>query len=130
MQFISIDIALLLLEYLLIFPTMDTFNLEDDDANELFITQTSSNNNDGMKLIGSLADPMDFSSPCQSLLPASASKRVDFSDISDDEIFDIPCSQECKFSGQKWKVNILICRIFRHSGQFLVIVLHAIKFKV
>ena len=81
MQFISIAVALLLLEYLLIFPTIDRFSLEDDDANELFITQTPSNNNDGVKLIGSLADPMDFSKPCQLLLPASASKRVDFSDI-------------------------------------------------
>ena len=101
MQFVSIDIALLLLEHLLIFPTMDTFSLEDNDANELFITQTPSNNNDGVKLIGSLADPMDFSSPCQSLLPASASKSVDFSDISDEEIFDIPCSQKSANSVDK-----------------------------
>ena len=72
---------------------MDTFSLEDDDANELFITQTPSKNNNGVELIGNLADPMDFSTPCQSLIPAGVPKRMEFSDISDDEIFDIPCSQ-------------------------------------
>ena len=94
MQFVSLGIASIIVEYLCICSSMDTFSLEDDDANELFITQTPSKNNDGVQLIGNLADPMDFSMPCQSLIPASVPKRIDFSDISDNEIFEIPCSQK------------------------------------
>lgn len=73
---------------------MDTFSLEDDDARELFITQTPSGEKDGSKLVGLLGDPMDFSTPCSSVLKRDGNKSMEYSDISDDEIFDIPCSQQ------------------------------------
>ena len=73
---------------------MDMFSLEDDDANELFITQTPSSSNVGIGNSGIMADNMDFTSPCKSLIPDGVQKKFDFSDISDDEIFEIPCSQK------------------------------------
>ena len=75
---------------------MDLFSLEDnDDCNELFITQSSPTNDGNIpgNGIGITDNPMDFSSPCVSLLPGSGVESAHYSDISEDE-FDIPCSQQ------------------------------------
>ena len=74
---------------------MDLFSLEEnDDCNELFITQSlpseSVINVDNNNVITS--NLMDFGSPCVSLLPKSLSTVQQYSDISDDD-FEIPCSQ-------------------------------------
>lgn len=74
---------------------MDTFSLEDDDAREMFIMQTPSGEKDGIKLVGLLDEPMDFATPCQSLISQSVNKNLmEFSNISDDDCFKIPCSQK------------------------------------
>ena len=72
------------------------FSLEDSDAREMFITQTLSGEKDGIKLVGLLDEPMDFATPCWSLISQSANKKLmEFSDISDDDnCFEIPCSQK------------------------------------
>ena len=72
---------------------MELFSLEDDDARELFITQTPSVQKDGSGLVGLLGDPMDFSSPCKSVVAETKNNEMEFSDISDAEDFDIPSSQ-------------------------------------
>ena len=73
---------------------MDTFSLEDDDAKELFITQTPSKEKDGSELIGLLGDPMDFSMPCRSIVGERVNVNVAYFDISDDDFFEIPYSQK------------------------------------
>ena len=69
--------------------SLDTFSLEDEDYNELFITQSSSNdvgmevqdNDSGEgKFLGLEKD--DFSSPMVSLVGAHG---IEYSDISEDE---------------------------------------------
>ena len=69
---------------------MELFSLEDDDARELFITQTPSQNKGGAELAGLLGDPLDFTTPCKSLIGDGI---VKYSDISDDDDIVIPCSQ-------------------------------------
>ena len=43
--------------------------------------------------LGILPDPMDFSSPCVSLVSQPPPVATQYSDISDSEDFDIPSSQ-------------------------------------
>ena len=76
---------------------MELFSLEDEEYSQLFITQSSNNSvnvteNDGNGSI--LGDPLDFKSPCVSVLSDQ------YSDISDEE-FDIPSSQMVTSSTQK-----------------------------
>ena len=76
---------------------MDVFSLEDEDCNELFITQSSKNESDGRRESIILGDPMDFGRPLGSIVtsvltPASESNLPQYEDISDDD-FDIPLSQ-------------------------------------
>ena len=47
---------------------MELFSLEDDDARELFITLEPSQHNLVKESNGILGDPMDFSSPCASVV--------------------------------------------------------------
>ena len=68
---------------------MDVFSLEEEDGNEVFLTQkarqdTSVNN------YGIIGDEMDFSSPCVGLVSSAAQ----YSDISDDNFQPIPCFQK------------------------------------
>ena len=75
---------------------MDLFSLEDNDyCNDLFITQSSPKNEGNMPQNGSAItdNPMDFSSPCVSLLPGTGVASTHYSDISEDE-FEIPCLQQ------------------------------------
>ena len=68
---------------------MELFSLEDEEYNQLFITQSSNNSVNVTENVGNssiLRDPLDFKSPCVSVLSDK------YSDISDDE-FDIPSSQ-------------------------------------
>ena len=64
------------------------FSLEEDDGNELFITQSSPKRR---KLSGILGDGMDFSSPLVSLVPSRKNEPY-YLDISDDDFTDIPSS--------------------------------------
>ena len=73
---------------------MDLFSLEDDDASSLFITQESNGdsnitiNGDNNSILG---DPMDFGSPCASLV---GDAKPHYSDISEDEFEPLPSSQK------------------------------------
>ena len=70
---------------------MELFSLEEDDGNDLFITQSSHLDNNNRQNVSILGSPTDFASPCASILNANSSQ---YSDISDDEFVDIPCSQQ------------------------------------
>ena len=70
---------------------MENFSLEDDDCRELFITQSSGCDNSGVNLVGLLDNPSDFHSPCKSLITGNV---MQYSDISDEDDFAIPCSQK------------------------------------
>ena len=73
----------------------EAFSLEDDYG-DMFITQSESVVNGKVvknvdKVVG-MGNPMDFQSPCASLL--SSQNGAHYSDISYDNTFDIPCSQQ------------------------------------
>ena len=71
---------------------MEVFSLEDDECSQLFITQTSKENDEGkLGNSGIILDPMDFSSPCVSVVNK---ELMQYSDISDDDFDMIPCSQK------------------------------------
>ena len=74
--------------------SMEIYSLEEDEGNELFITQESNNvvaemdkSVDESDLFLGI-DEMDFQSPCSSLLPDKTNYNPDYSDISDCEIGD------------------------------------------
>ena len=70
---------------------MELFLLEEDDGNDMFITQSSYLDSSSNSNYGSiLGNANDFKSPCVSIAnPLSQ----DYSDISDDDFVNIPCSQ-------------------------------------
>ena len=72
---------------------MSVFSLEEDDCESLFITQSSMNSGNSQNNDGILGDPMDFSSPCASVISRESATQGKYSDISDDD-FEIPCSQK------------------------------------
>ena len=68
------------------------FSLEDDYG-DMFLTQSDNvitESDSGKSEI--LPDPMDFSSPCVSLVLSQDTTH--YSDISDDDLFEIPVSQK------------------------------------
>ena len=68
------------------------FSLEDDYG-DMFLTQSDKVINDcDSEKSEILPDPMDFSSPCVSLV--SNQNSTHYSDISDDDLFEIPVSQK------------------------------------
>ena len=69
---------------------MKLFSLEEDDCNDLFITQESCNDSVECKEKFLGGDPMDFGY-LRSLI---SSEGAQYSDISDDEFMDIPSSQK------------------------------------
>ena len=75
---------------------MDVFSLEDDDCNDLFITQSSNEDindcNVGCNL-QILGKEDDFSAPLSSIVSGSTGNPTVYSDISDDNDFQIPSSQ-------------------------------------
>ena len=74
---------------------MEVFSLEDDDYGDTFITQTpSSDSNVELSQENQiLGDPMDFQSPCLTVLNKDNVVTAQYSDISDTEDFNIPSSQ-------------------------------------
>ena len=71
---------------------MEFVSLEDE-GNELFITQESvENSQKNPRSVGILPDPNDFTSPVSSIIPRG--NQPYYSDISDEEDFQIPCSQK------------------------------------
>ena len=71
----------------------EVFSLEDDYG-DIFITQSDKvlhEDNSDKSDVEILPDPMDFSSPCVSLV--SKHNDAQYSDISDDDMFEIPSSQ-------------------------------------
>ena len=70
---------------------MDVFSLEEDDGNELFITQEQKDlcvkedkvDDQSDTFLG--VDVMDFQSPCSSVLKRTDKYQPEFSDISDGE---------------------------------------------
>ena len=73
---------------------MDVFSLEDEDCSQMFITQSSSNDEQTRGNFSVLGDEFDFSSPCVSLLSGTNANHAQYSDISEDEFEQIPCSQK------------------------------------
>ena len=71
---------------------MSAFSLEDDDCESLFITQSSVKSDESVNDVGILPDPLDFSSPCESLVSRGNISESKYSDISDDDS-EIPPSQ-------------------------------------
>lgn len=72
---------------------MEVCSLEDEDYSQLFITQSSpKRNNDKVPKNCIIGEPMDFGSPCVSLL--NPDQQPHYSDISDDDFDMIPCSQK------------------------------------
>ena len=68
---------------------MDVFSLEDEEYSDLILTQSSSISKVSEKSV-IMPDPMDFQSPCVSLISKNS---MEYSDISDDDFERIPCSQ-------------------------------------
>ena len=72
---------------------MDVFSLEEDDYGDMFITQSSSNSSQvessGNK-VEILGDGADFVRPMCSLVSNVEDKSCKYSDISEDEDFEIP----------------------------------------
>ena len=92
-KLICIVLCVTVVTSIIFYYIMELFSLEEDDAKELFITQTPSVEKSGINLAGLIGDGTDFVSPCVSLVDCKEDKVAAYSDISDDEIFDIPCSQ-------------------------------------
>ena len=72
---------------------MDVFSLEEDDCEGLFITQSGSNNPGNSYGSALVSDIRDFSSPCASLVNQVRGENVVYSDISDEDDFQLPSSQ-------------------------------------
>ena len=72
---------------------MELYSLEEDDARDLFITQTPCVDNGGAHLSSLVEDEMDFSVPLRSFVAGGQNANANYSDISDDDVFEIPCSQ-------------------------------------
>ena len=89
-----------LLEYLVM---MDVFSLEEEDSNELFITQSPKANEDVVEMenMSILGDGFDFTSPMVSIGSDGRMNSVGdpYEDISDED-FEIPPSQ--KSEGHHW----------------------------
>ena len=73
---------------------MDVFSLEDDDANELFLTQSSNSDYQMKPNFEILGNPRDFKSPCASLLQSH------YEDITEDE-FQFPLTQQSQGNSPK-----------------------------
>ena len=81
---------------------MELFSLEDDECNELFITQKDSSISEAKidqngQIFG---DPMDFSLPMVTLTPHGECSQTQYSDISDDDFDMIPSSQVSQNSNE------------------------------
>ena len=67
---------------------METFSLEEDEASQMFLTQESRN----LVPLVPIFDDKD-EEPQAAKLPENRQYPMDFSDISDEDFCDIPCSQ-------------------------------------
>ena len=72
---------------------MEVFSLEDEDYGDMFITQSSDISNVNSQKSEIIGDPMDFTSPCSSLVTGGNITGNQYSDISDADDFDIPSPQ-------------------------------------
>ena len=76
---------------------MELFSLEDDDYGDLFITQKSNDNDSISDLSGIRGDSVDIPSP--HVVDAGGSGNLfatHYSNISDDDAFEVPSSQQAK----------------------------------
>ena len=75
---------------------MELFSLEEDDGAQLFITQESNMEVDKGIPSPILGNPNDFKSPLVSIVPKPMCSVMDskYSDISDENDFEIPASEE------------------------------------
>ena len=80
---------------------MELFSLEDDDARDLFITQTPISDNGGAQLLENDGISKDFNDPLRSIVSESKFGQSYYSYISDDDVFEIPCSQVPKPTNSK-----------------------------
>ena len=70
----------------------EIFSLEEEEKmSSMFLTQESRRNVNNSPILG---DPMNYQSPCVSLVAQSQGAVSVYEDISDDELFKIPCSQQ------------------------------------
>ena len=72
---------------------MEAFSLEDNDYGDLFITQTPRNIEENIKIDGKEYGDKGFIEPNLSYLK---SDEPHYSDISEDDFVDIPCSHKPK----------------------------------
>ena len=74
---------------------MEIFSLEDDECGDLFITQKSNDNDTISDLSGIADDSVNIASPRGVIANGSSGNLLggQYSDISDDDAFDIPSSQ-------------------------------------
>ena len=72
---------------------LENFSLEDDDANGLFITQES---REIIPLIPDMSENYDSASEFVFETDGKPITQVEYSDISDEEIINVPSSQPCK----------------------------------
>ena len=69
---------------------MDLFSLEDDDCNGMFITQTSPQDTQMNDVLSNSVPDRGFITPVSLYLKRT---QPHYSDISDYDFVDIPCSQ-------------------------------------
>ena len=79
---------------------MDVFSLEDDDGDNLFITQESRSDRINDQVQPILGNSTDFQSPCVSLTSQISNTSAVYEDISDDDAFEIPSSQQQNLANQ------------------------------
>ena len=58
------------------FAIMDVFSLEDNNADGLFLTQSVSSSVGSVSNAGILGDPLDFQSPCVSLVSKTENENT------------------------------------------------------
>ena len=79
---------------------MHVFPLEDDDCHELFITQSHEKNVIEPEKANILPDRNDFRAPLVSLVSQANSDQPMYEDISYNDTFKIPSSQQQKREGR------------------------------
>ena len=86
----------------ILFGIMEMFSLEEEDnVNEIMLTQHSQN------VVSILGNLMDFKSPCVGLTSQPHGGQQIYEDISDDDFFKIPCSQQVSSQATDYRGCIL-----------------------
>ena len=82
------------------------FSLEEDECSSMFLTQSSNMDKEKTGYGAILGDPMDFTSPCSSLI---TSRNTQYSDISDDDFDNFPLTQNDTDSAGDYHGLVFCC---------------------